>query len=61
MQQYPDAIAQADDGWGPYTPILAITGHSPEELIPGKFCQSKGRSFYSKGGREHEIKQWKLI
>ena len=29
MQQYPDAIAKADDGWGPYTPILAITGHSP--------------------------------
>ena len=38
-----DAIAQADDGWGPYLPILVITGGrdaNGEELIPGKFCTS---------------------
>ena len=60
MEQYPEAIGKADDGLGPYTPILAITD-SPGELIPGKFCQGKGRAFYSMGGREHEAKKWKLV
>jgi hypothetical protein len=55
-----EAIGQADDGWGPYTPILAFTG-KPNELIPGKYCQSKGLAFYSVGGKELPVEKFKHV
>jgi hypothetical protein len=55
-----EAIAPADDGWGPYKPILAITNHA-NELIPGKFCTSKNMAFYSYGGKEHETRNYKMV
>ena len=39
-----DAIAPADNGWGPYKCILAVKG---EELIPGKLATSKNVAFYT--------------
>jgi hypothetical protein len=36
-----EAIAPANDGWGPYKPILAIFDDG-KEMIPGKLCTSKG-------------------
>jgi hypothetical protein len=55
-----EAIAPADDGWGPYKPILAIFDNG-RELIPGKLCTSKNKAFYSKGGREHECHNYKVV
>ena len=55
-----DAIAPANDGWGPYKPILAIFDNG-RELIPGKLCTSKNRAFYSKGGGEHECHSYKVV
>ena len=52
-----NAVGPANDGWGPYQPILAITGDSRDghiEAIPGKLALSinYGRNFayYTKGG-----------
>ena len=61
---WPDAVAQADDGYGPYLPILAVTGKEDEngpELIPGKYCTVQKRAFWSSGGREHEADEWKVV
>ena len=55
-----DAIAPANDGWGPYKPILAIFDDG-RELIPGKLCTSKNRAYYSKGGGEHECHEYKVV
>lgn len=57
-QLHGNAVAPASDGWGPYQPILAITGDARQghtEAIPGKLCLSKNMAFYSKGGGEHHI------
>ena len=61
---WPDAVAQANDGWGPYLPVLVVTGQRDsqgEELIPGKFCTSKNCAFYSKGGGEHKANKWRVV
>ena len=44
-----DAIAPADDGWGPYKCILAVRDNG-RELIPGKLASSKNQAFYSSDG-----------
>ena len=47
-----EAVAPADDGWGPYKCILAVRDGG-RELIPGKLATARNVAFYSCGGKEH--------
>ena len=55
-----DAIGPADDGWGPYKPILAVRDNG-RELIPGKLCTSKNVATYPYGGKEHSTQYYKIV
>ena len=55
-----DALAPADDGWGPYKCILAVRDNG-RELIPGKYCTSKNMAFFSMGGKEHGTNNYKFV
>lgn len=55
-----DAIAPANDGWGPYKCILAIRDNG-QEKIPGKLATSKNMAFFSMGGKEHHCNDYRIV
>jgi hypothetical protein len=53
-----EAIAPADDGWGPYKPILAVKG---DELIPGLLATGKNIAAYLEHGKGVETHNYKVV
>ena len=55
-----EAIGPANDGWGPYKCILAVRDNG-KELIPGKLATARNQAFFSMGGREHSVSEYKVV
>lgn len=55
-----DAIAPANNGYGPYKCILAIRDNGREK-IPGKLSRSGNQALFTMGGKEHKTNDYRVV